>query len=58
MLDKAHICVNEGTPYGKQGEGYLRIVHACFYDDKDAIDALNKIKECLIQLGKDKGICL
>lgn len=34
LLDKAHISVNEGTPYGLQGEGYLRIVHACFWDVK------------------------
>lgn len=54
LLDKAHISVNEGTPYGHQGEGYLRIVHACFWDDQDAIKALNKIKDSLIQLGKEK----
>lgn len=55
LLDNAHISVNEGTPYGVQGEGYLRIVHACFWDDEDAITALNKIKDCLIQLGKEKN---
>lgn len=56
LLDKAHISVNEGTPYGHQGEGYLRIVHACFWDDQDAIKALNKIKDSLIQLGKEKRL--
>ncbi len=56
LLDKAHISVNEGTPYGLQGEGYLRIVHACFWDDEDAIKALNKIKECLIQLAVEKKL--
>ena len=56
LLDNAHISVNEGTPYGYEGEGYLRIVHACFLDDKDASQALNKIKDCLIQLGKEKGL--
>lgn len=56
ILENAHISVNEGTPYGQQGEGYLRIVHACFYDDNDAANALNKIKDCLILLGKEKGL--
>ncbi|WP_044600147.1 pyridoxal phosphate-dependent aminotransferase [Candidatus Stoquefichus massiliensis] len=56
LLDKAHISVNEGTPYGHQGEGYLRIVHACFWDDQDAVKALNKIKDSLIQLGKEKRL--
>lgn len=56
LLKHARISVNEGTPYGDQGEGYLRIVHACFFNDEDAIVALNKIKDCLIQLGKEKGL--
>ena len=56
LLEHAHISVNEGTPYGKQGEGYLRIVHACLADDKQAEEAFLKIKETLIQLGKEKGL--
>ena len=56
LLEHAHISVNEGTPYGEQGEGYLRIVHACFAKDEDAIEALNRLKDCLIQLGKEKGL--
>jgi len=54
LLENAHVSVNEGTPYGEQGEGYLRIVHACFQDDEDARKALLKIKDCLTQLGKEK----
>lgn len=56
LLENAHISVNEGTPYGYQGEGYLRIVHACFSDREKAHNALLKIKNCLIQLGKEKGL--
>ena len=54
LLEHAHVSVNEGTPYGYQGEGYLRIVHACFADREQARKVLLKIKECLIQLGKEK----
>lgn len=56
LLKNAHISVNEGTPYGYEGEGYLRIVHACFTNREDAKKALLKIKNCLIQLGKEKGL--
>lgn len=56
LLDHGHISVNEGTPYGIQGEGFLRIVHACFIDREDAKKALLTIKDCLIQLGKEKGL--
>lgn len=56
ILEHAHISVNEGTPYGEQGEGYLRIVHACLADDNKAREAFLKIKECLIKLAKKKGL--
>lgn len=56
ILKNAKILVNEGLPYGKQGQGHLRIVSACFMDDKDALNAFNRIKDALIQLGKEKGI--
>ncbi len=56
LLENAQISVNEGTPYGYEGEGYLRIVHACFINREDAIKALLRIKNCLIQLGKEKGL--
>ncbi len=56
ILKEAKILVNEGTPYGKQGEGYIRIVSTCFYKDEDAINAFNRIKVALTKLAKEKGI--
>jgi len=56
ILKEAKVLVNEGIPYGKQGEGHIRIVSGCFKDDKDAINALNRIKDALTKLGKERGI--
>lgn len=56
ILENAKILVNQGDPYGKQGEGHLRIVTACFMDDDDALDAFNRIKDALIKLGKEKEL--
>lgn len=56
ILQNAKILVNEGDPYGEQGKGHLRIVSACFMDDDDALDALNRIRNALIEFGKEKGI--
>jgi bifunctional pyridoxal-dependent enzyme with beta-cystathionase and maltose regulon repressor activities len=55
-LENAKILVNEGTPYGEQGEGYIRIVTGCFLDDEKAITACRRINEALIALGKQKGV--
>ncbi|PKL01571.1 MAG: pyridoxal phosphate-dependent aminotransferase [Tenericutes bacterium HGW-Tenericutes-1] len=56
ILEDAHILVNEGTPYGFQGEGHLRIVIACFNDDNEAVDAFNRIASALTKLANQKGI--
>ena len=44
ILEHAGILVNEGTPYGEHGEGYLRIVTGCFADDERARGALERIR--------------
>lgn len=56
ILKEAKILVNEGTPYGSQGEGYIRIITACFNKDEDAINAFNRIKVALTNLAKEKNI--
>jgi aspartate/methionine/tyrosine aminotransferase len=56
ILQEAKVSVNEGTPYGQCGEGYIRIVHGCFKDETRALNAYNRIKEALIKLAKLKGI--
>ena len=48
-LEHAGILVNEGTPYGEHGEGYLRIVTGCFADDERARGALERIQSALMK---------
>lgn len=56
ILKEAKVLVNAGNPYGEQGEGYLRLVSTCFMEDHDAVVAMNRIKEALIKLGKEKEL--
>jgi len=57
LLEHAKIMVNQGTPYGAQGEGYIRIVTACFAKDEDAAIRFERIKAALTELAKKKGLC-
>ena len=56
LMKHANIMVNQGVPYGKQGEGYLRIVTACFASDDDAALRFNRIKDALTELARSKGL--
>jgi aspartate/methionine/tyrosine aminotransferase len=47
LLEHAKVMVNEGDPYGAQGAGHLRIVHACFMDESRAVDAYSRISSAL-----------
>ena len=57
IKEHANIMVNQGTPYGAQGEGHIRIVTACYGDDDDAAKRFQDIKTALTELAKKKGIC-
>ena len=56
LLEHAKIMVNQGTPYGAQGEGHIRIVTACFAKDEDALIRFERIKASLTELAKTKGL--
>ncbi|MGN0975719.1 MAG: pyridoxal phosphate-dependent aminotransferase [Gemmiger sp.] len=56
LMEHAKIMVNQGTPYGAQGEGYIRIVTACFARDEDAALRFERIKAALTELAVKKGL--
>ncbi len=56
LTREAKVVVNEGTPYGAQGEGYIRIVHGCFADETRALNAYNRIGAALAGLAAERGI--
>lgn len=56
IIKEANVIVNEGTPYGKQGEGYLRVIHGAYKDEDKLMEALNRVKIALTKLAKEKGI--
>jgi bifunctional pyridoxal-dependent enzyme with beta-cystathionase and maltose regulon repressor activities len=54
ILDNAQVVVNEGTPYGPGGEGYLRIVHGCYRDETVVETVLRRIRDALLKLSVEK----
>ncbi len=56
LREEALIMVNPGSQYGACGEGFIRIVSACFADDKDAAACFERIADALTKLAKEKGI--
>jgi len=56
ILDEAGILVNDGRAYGARGEGWLRIVSACFRDDEQAAERLMRIRDALTRLAQKKGV--
>jgi aspartate/methionine/tyrosine aminotransferase len=47
ILEHAKVMVNEGDPYGSEGAGHLRIVHACFMDEARAVESYARIGDAL-----------
>lgn len=47
IIREAGVAVNDGKNYGKQGNGYLRIIDGCLGSDEEAKDAIVRIAEAL-----------
>lgn len=56
ILNHANVFVNEGTPYGLGGEGYLRIVHGCYQSEDVVEQALGRIQRALGKLAIEAGV--
>lgn len=48
LIKHANVCVNDGVNYGVGGAGHLRIVLGVYEDDQRVINALDRIKEALL----------
>lgn len=56
IIKEANVVFNEGTPYGSQGEGYLRVIHGAYKDEDKLREALERVKTVLVKLAAEKGI--
>lgn len=56
LLTHAKVSVNEGSAYGQEGKGHIRIVFGCLRDDEALYDAFRRIAKALTDLAKEKGI--
>ena len=56
LIDEAKVVVNTGTPYGKNGEGHLRIVYSAIAQIDEFKDALNRIRSALLTRAEQLGI--
>ena len=54
LIQEAKIMVNQGSAYGQQGKGHIRIVSACFAKDEDAIARFKRIRNTLTEMAAEK----
>lgn len=54
LMRDARIMVNQGSPYGDQGKGHIRIVTACFSSDEDARLRFQRIRDTLLAMAREK----
>jgi aspartate/methionine/tyrosine aminotransferase len=56
LVREAKVAINIGTQYGEQGRGHVRIVHGVLGDDRELENALTRMREALVKLGRTKGL--
>ena len=55
LIREARVACNDGKPYGEQGAGHLRLVIGCYWDDEQAFQAIDRMKEALCRLAQERS---
>lgn len=56
IASEAKVALNDGKFYGSEGDGYLRLIFACFYDDEDCYNAIDRIAALFRKVAEEKGL--
>ena len=56
LAEEALVSLNDGKFYGTQGNGYLRLIDGCFWEDSDSFAAMDRMAAAFRKLAKEKGI--
>ena len=56
LMERRIAAVNGGSAYGKQGEGYIRIIHGSMGSDEQVRQALENIAAFFREVAAEKGI--
>jgi len=56
LIRHARVAVNDGSNYGPNGEGYIRVIHGSLRDETQVVDALGRMKSALRRLAAEKGL--
>ena len=57
LVDEARVSVNDGKFYGDMGNGHLRMIDGCFWEDADSYAAMDRMAETFRKLAHKKGLC-
>ena len=57
LVDEARVSVNDGKFYGDMGNGHLRMIDGCFWEDADSYAAMERMAETFRKLAHKKGLC-
>ncbi len=57
LIEAARVNCNDGKFYGSCGSGYLRLIYACFWEDRDCFAALDRMADAFHKLAEQKGLC-
>lgn len=57
LIREAKVACNDGKAYGQMGEGHLRLIIGCYWDDEKTFSAIDRMCVALRKLAHEKGIC-
>lgn len=56
LAEEALVSLNDGKFYGDMGNGHLRLIAGCFWEDKDSFAAMDRMAAAFRKLAERKGL--
>lgn len=56
LVSEARVSVNDGKFYGEQGNGHLRLIDGCYWNDEDSFAAMDRMGTAFRKLAEQKGL--
>ena len=56
LAEEALVSLNDGKFYGDMGNGHLRLIAGCFWEDKDSLAAMDRMAAAFRKLAERKGL--
>lgn len=56
LVEEARVSANDGKFYGEQGDGHIRLIDGCYWEDNNSFAAMDRMAAAFEKLAEERGL--